>query len=495
MHYAIIAAGQGERLRSEGVMRPKPLVRVAGESLLRRLVSIFMRNDADEIAVICNEDYTEVADALKDIQENGINGKSVPLRFIVKTTPGSMHSFHHLSSILSPGPFIMTTVDTIFQEEEFADYVQSFTKAIEKGTADALMGVSSYIDDEKPLYVRMGNDHGINAFLDHQEDALHVSAGIYGLTDRCRDVLSDCISSGKLRMREYQRALLTSGLTVKAYTFGKVLDIDHSSDIAKAESMLGARTLLIQRAKRFSPGAVEKDMSLLSTIAAHLNKEGKDTEIVSEEDTERLCSLLGGKEKVSAIVSMARSEEALGLIGKYVSMHPETPIVNLPDAVRGCHKGRIDRLMQSSGIPVPPSEGSNEYWLKRGDGWTESPEDIIRVNSPKDIDTARKRLEARGALDIIVQSHVEGTVVKFYGVKGSGFFQAYTNGMPYTESETVRDIRVHAEKISNQSGVSVYGGDCIVDSESNLYFIDFNDFPSFSPCRDEAVSAIISILQ
>jgi hypothetical protein len=39
-------------------------------------------------------------------------------------------------------------------------------------------------------------------------------------------------------MRNYQRALLLDGCRLKAWPFSKVLDVDHVSDIQKAEKFL-----------------------------------------------------------------------------------------------------------------------------------------------------------------------------------------------------------------------------------------------------------------
>ena len=39
-------------------------------------------------------------------------------------------------------------------------------------------------------------------------------------------------------MRNFQRALVSEGLRLKAFCFSKVLDIDHKSDIQKAEDFL-----------------------------------------------------------------------------------------------------------------------------------------------------------------------------------------------------------------------------------------------------------------
>jgi NADH-quinone oxidoreductase subunit L len=130
MRYAIIAAGEGSRLQQEGIESPKPLVNVHGEHLIDRLLRIFMANDAEEIVVICNDLTTLVSAHLVDIQQNGLQGRPIPLRFLVKSTPSSMHSFFELSRYLEDSDaFVLTTVDTIFREEEFGSYVSATGEA------------------------------------------------------------------------------------------------------------------------------------------------------------------------------------------------------------------------------------------------------------------------------------------------------------------------------------------------------------------------------
>ena len=238
MKYAVIAAGEGSRLAAEGIDSPKPLVRVAGEMLIDRLIRVFMDNDAEEIVVICNDLTTQVSHHLLDIQQNGLKGRPVPLRFVVKSTPSSMHSFYEISRYLTDGPFCLTTVDTIFRPEEFKEYVSALKESVEKGI-DGLMGVTDYIDDEKPLYVDVDeSNNDIKALLDKSDTCRFISGGIYGLTPRAIDTLTACIERGDSRMRNFQRALVADGLSLKAFNFSKVLDIDHASDIKKAEDFL-----------------------------------------------------------------------------------------------------------------------------------------------------------------------------------------------------------------------------------------------------------------
>lgn len=241
MKFAIIAAGEGSRLAAEGIDAPKPLVKVGEEPLIDRLIRVFMDNDAEEIVVICNDRTTYVAQHLVDLQRDGLKGKPVPLRFCVKSTPSSMHSFYEISPYLTDSPFVLTTVDTIFREEEFSQYVDAFKQLAEKGEADGLMGVTDYIDDEKPLYVDTDSQLRVLHFLDNQENPKYISGGIYGLMPNAIETLRGCMQRGESRMRNFQRALLSDGRQLKAWPFSKVLDIDHASDVKKAEDFLNGK--------------------------------------------------------------------------------------------------------------------------------------------------------------------------------------------------------------------------------------------------------------
>ena len=241
MKYAIIAAGDGSRLAAEGVAEPKPLVRVGGRPLIDRLLGVFMQNGADDITVICNESMASVAAHLRELQRGGLDGRRLPLRYMVKSTPSSMHSFFEISRYMGGGPFCVTTVDTIFRPEEFGGYVRAFSEAVAAGSCDGMMGVTDYIDDEKPLYVETDAGMGITAFLDRSDSCRYISGGIYGLTAPALATLDGCMRRGESRMRNFQRALIADGLRLKAYPFTKVLDVDHAADIRKAEEFLSEK--------------------------------------------------------------------------------------------------------------------------------------------------------------------------------------------------------------------------------------------------------------
>lgn len=101
------------------------------------------------------------------------------------------------------------------------------------------MGVTSYVDDEKPLFISTDKNMYINGFLDSPTDNTEfVSGGIYCLTRKSLTTLERCIGSGVSRMRNFQRYLVEDGFRLKAYPFTKILDVDHAGDIEKAELFL-----------------------------------------------------------------------------------------------------------------------------------------------------------------------------------------------------------------------------------------------------------------
>ncbi len=135
--------------------------------------------------------------------------------------------------MMGKGKFCLTTVDTIFREEEFMEYIQAWQASEE----DGMMAVTDYIDDEKPLYIATDESLRITGFLDNEPQRF-ISGGIYGLNETAFPVIDKCISEGQSRMRNFQRQLVKEGLRLKAYPFSKILDVDHASDIEKAEIFL-----------------------------------------------------------------------------------------------------------------------------------------------------------------------------------------------------------------------------------------------------------------
>lgn len=227
MRLGIISAGEGSRLASEGFCQPKPLVPINGMPMIERLARIMMNSGAERIAVIVNGQNPETVDFL-----NGLS-LELPIDLVVKKTPTPMHSMMELAPYLGDDRFCVTTVDTVFSELRFHVMMEDFSKT----SFDGLMGVTSFIDDEKPLYVDVDSDMMIRGFHDMQDGCRFVSAGIYALKAPALDVLKECVESGQTRMRFFQRQLLESGFRLKAFDMGPVVDVDHVSDVVHAQEI------------------------------------------------------------------------------------------------------------------------------------------------------------------------------------------------------------------------------------------------------------------
>lgn len=242
MKFAIIAAGEGSRLATEGVTQPKPLIPLCRVPMIERLISIFHRCGAEEIIVAVNSTRPETHQYLLEFSEAN---PTFPLRIVVADTPSSMHTFAALAPYLQEAPFCLTTVDTIFQEEGFRAYLQATEQYLLNGY-DGCMAITDFVDDESPLYVAATSQFDITGFYDKITEAPNstlgesyfISGGIYTLSPKALTTLSRCMEEGQHRLRNFQRGLIADGLKLKAHLFEKILDIDHASDITKAESFL-----------------------------------------------------------------------------------------------------------------------------------------------------------------------------------------------------------------------------------------------------------------
>lgn len=201
--------------------------------MLSRLFRIFIDNDAESICIIINEEMVEVRRFLEEQQRQ----LPVPLHVVVKSTPDSFHSFCELMPFLQgEGKFCLTTVDPIFKEAEFKEYIRTF-RADDR--YDALMAVTDYIDDEKPLYVKTDAELNITGYANQgYEGARYISGGIYCMNQRALALLPVAMEAGVARMRGFQQYLVDAGLALKAHPFSKIIDIDHAEDLKKAECFL-----------------------------------------------------------------------------------------------------------------------------------------------------------------------------------------------------------------------------------------------------------------
>lgn len=262
------------------------------------------------------------------------------------------------------------------------------------------------------------------------------------------------------------------------------------------------KVLAITRAERFSPNSISKDRAILDAVVLRLRTLGCDVTVVSEESLGDTASM-DDFTVHDLILTMGRLPETLVWLKA-----TDAEIINAPEGIENCVRNRLLSIMEHIGTPTAPKEGTDGYWLKRSDAAQESG-DVVFAADKDELAAAIQTMRQRGINDYVISAHVVGDLLKFYGVGQGLFFRYYYptddgqtkfgveqhNGIAHHYQFQEDSLRLEAERLAEAAGVSIYGGDAIVRADGTFCIIDFNDWPSFSRCREEAADAIVSLVK
>jgi len=227
----IIAAGLGERFRAARISTPKPLLVVGGKTLLERTIHSAADAGAQTVALIVNAEWPEVERYVRE------NPWPVPVELTVKTTPSSMESFFTLEPHLNDAPFLLTTVDTVVAEGVLAGLAKAGLDAGPVGT----LALTSFIDDEKPLWARLGSHGEILALGRGAAGSGWATSGAYFFFPAVYDRVAEARRRRLGALREFLALLLEDGCRLHGFAAGDSFDVDRPQDIAAAEKFLESR--------------------------------------------------------------------------------------------------------------------------------------------------------------------------------------------------------------------------------------------------------------
>lgn len=271
------------------------------------------------------------------------------------------------------------------------------------------------------------------------------------------------------------------------------------------------------RAGAFSPNHIGNDAAIFNLTAEALRKRGCQVTAYSEAE---FCE---ADIDEPVIMAMCREAETIEKLKKLEDAG--RLVVNSGYGIENCTRERMTRLLLGNGVPYPDSlivntnenikdaleeHAMSQVWIKRGDFQTIHREDVSYCRHPEEAQEVLHEYFYRGITRAVVNRHLVGDLVKFYGIADTDFFYwfypveighskyeeelAQASAMRYRLDENL--LKETCAKVSNILNVRIYGGDCIVDRDGTFRIIDFNDWPSFAPCRKEAAPAIAkSILQ
>jgi len=259
------------------------------------------------------------------------------------------------------------------------------------------------------------------------------------------------------------------------------------------------------REREHSPGRESDDAEILRLTAKHLESRGAQVELKAPEE------LVASEAPPDGVFLMCERMEALRILLAWQERGVRQ--VNAPLAVLNTYRERMIGQFREANVPFIESRvvatqgaavaGGPPLWVKRADVHNTQEGDVIFAETDVALASALARLAARGIGRAVLQPHVEGDLIKFYGVGGGGgpdgapaWFRWFYHkdqrlaGHPFEEARLARLVRAAAAAL----GLEVYGGDAIVSAGGRLVLLDVNAWPSFALYRDEAAPVIASYL-
>lgn len=259
----------------------------------------------------------------------------------------------------------------------------------------------------------------------------------------------------------------------------------------------------VSRGNQYSPNHVDNDAAIFNKVAGSLRKLGCNVDIYPEtEFVEKQIT-------ASVIFDMARDRATIARLKKLEA--EGTLVINSAFGIDNCVRRPMTELLIKNRIPHPKSyvisldqvcfeETEYPYWIKRGDSHAMVKEDVCYVTCREEADKVFADFVRRNIPTAVVNEHLQGDLIKFYGVYGTEFFYWFypsscshskfgleiingeAKGFAFKEDE----LKTECDRAAAILNVPVYGGDCVVSADGGFKIIDFNDWPSFARCREEA---------
>ncbi|WP_042367639.1 hypothetical protein [Bacteroides neonati] len=267
----------------------------------------------------------------------------------------------------------------------------------------------------------------------------------------------------------------------------------------------------IQRYTLFSPNHVGNDSAIFMAVGHYLMEAGHQVNYYTEQE------FLAHSLSERFVFTMMRSKAAV----RHLQQAEQGGVIAVNSAygIENCTRERMTTLLIENQIPHPESlmwDTSDPIptyliepvfepcWVKRADFHAIHREDVSYVRTCEELQEVMAEYALRGIGRVVINRHLEGDLIKFYGVSGTDFFYWFypydghhskfgleeINGSPTGIPFSLDHLKELCDAAAKVLQVQVYGGDCIVSPDGTIRIIDFNDWPSFAPCRKEAAIAI-----
>ncbi len=262
------------------------------------------------------------------------------------------------------------------------------------------------------------------------------------------------------------------------------------------------KILGIYRERLHSPNRETDDALIMRAAIEKLAGLGAETSLAEPESLDEALS-----RGWDAVIPMCEAYPRILRLRQW-QWESDALLINSPEAVLNTYRTRMVPFLEiAHEIAFPPTEirkvegplgappaflDEAGAWIKRGDVHNTCDRDVVRIRRWEELEAVRQDFHNREISHLVVQKHIDGDLVKFYGVgPGKWFTWFYHN--PAEARKLPFETPVLADKVRRAAtslGLEVFGGDAIIGADGKIYIIDLNSWPSFARVRAEASEQI-----
>ncbi|MCX5783547.1 MAG: sugar phosphate nucleotidyltransferase [Elusimicrobia bacterium] len=224
----IFAAGEGTRLKTAFPNLPKPMVPICGAPLIEWSARLLMSAGFEDITILLN---CAGKAAKEHIKKTFPDGKFV---FIIKDTQSSYESFRLVSQVLAAkaDKFFLSAVDSFYEPAKLTEFI-NFSLNVQ---ADAVLGVTGQICDEKPLWADTDGKGLIKTLGPNCREKKYAASGIYFFTKSLAEQMPP--PQKYKALREYLIDITAGGARIYSMLMPQSVDVDDPQDIKLAEDFI-----------------------------------------------------------------------------------------------------------------------------------------------------------------------------------------------------------------------------------------------------------------
>ncbi|MFA6092440.1 MAG: hypothetical protein WCU88_07360 [Elusimicrobiota bacterium] len=269
---------------------------------------------------------------------------------------------------------------------------------------------------------------------------------------------------------------------------------------------MNERCLGILREVQNSPNRESDDALILEAVLFQLSLLGIKTEKIAPEEADRR-----DLSSYDLIIPMCEVYPRIKRLGE-IAKDSAALWANPPQSVLNCYRLKmLELLAKRPDILFPRSEvrrvedalgqapfpSESGYWLKRGDVHNTCDHDVVFAETWAQARPILSDFASREITHCVIQPHIEGDVVKFYGAGPGRWFTWFHHDTTRAKRHpfSVDELARLASQGARALDLGIFGGDAIISPDGTVTLLDLNSWPSFARVRQEAAVQIAWHLQ